>query len=770
MNTFRTVDFQRFGSTVTTRAPIVDHKSKIINYLFSFLMLFSCTKENKQGERSYPRIVTGMVTNINADGATFNGSFLQAGKSEIIDHGFVYDLYTNQGIQYGEKISLGSSNGSGSFTATVNFGLEKGKTYYVSAYAQNKNSIYYAEPVKFVSMGSVSPQILQISPTQGIVDDLVTIKGKYFSSSALRNTVAFNDKTVSTVSASDTVIVVQAPSSGGKEFADIFVTVSGQTAQKVNAFRYMKPEIFGISPKQGVIGDTVTLTGNYFHPYSTVRFNSVRAQIHQIDHTSAKVIVPACQSSSANISINVDGFTSFSEHSFTYAKADVIGLSPNIGVVGDTIVVMGKNFGYSKNDVSVFLGEQAVKIVEMNNSAIKIIVPASGGKTSLPVTVKVDGQLAVGYQMFSYMSPVIESFEPTSGKAGAIITVKGKNFSKIKKENLVMVDQMKFRILEANSNQLKVIIPDTTYSATSSISIKIDEKATFSTTNFELISPWTRKKDYSGNVIHRAFGFTVSGNAYFAGGGTEWYGGSLNGNYQYLPDTDQWIPKNEAWEIGWLSDEYTGFEGNGKYYFVSPFRNMIEYNPITDIWTEKRQSYTQSHNDIMAFSINNKGYTIRYNRSYINQTETWVYDQNNDLWELINVMDEFLMFEYCFTLNNKAYVGIGRRIFEFTPGTNEWKEKALLPANMQMPQYGYNVFSMLNKGYFIDFYYHPYNAIWEYDPLNNQCKIVSHFPDEVGNRSFFFVVNNKAYIAYNLYDGILNHYTKKFWEFDPSKL
>jgi len=201
---------------------------------------------------------------------------------------------------------------------------------------------------------------------------------------------------------------------------------------------------------------------------------------------------------------------------------------------------------------------------------------------------------------------------------------------------------------------------------------------------------------------------------------------------------------------------------------------MIEYNPITDIWTEK-QSRTQSSYDVLAFSINNKGYTIRYNRSSINRTETWVYEHYNDHWDLINIMSEFLEFQYCFTINNKAYVGRDRRLFEFTPETNEWKEKTTLPANMQMQQHGYAVFSMLNKGYFIDVnsngnYYHPYHAIWEYDPTNDQCKIVSHFPGEMGNRSFFFGVNNKAYIGYNPYDGILNRYTKQFWEFDPSKL
>ena len=148
------------------------------------LLIFSCTKE-KESERSYPRVVTGAVTNIHAGGATFNGSFLQSGNSEVIDHGFVFDTKNPPSIQKSEKISLGASNGSGSFTATPNFGLEKGKTYYVSAYARNKDKIFYAEPVDFYSQGGLPPEILEVVPSQGVVGDTVTIKGKYFSSLTL---------------------------------------------------------------------------------------------------------------------------------------------------------------------------------------------------------------------------------------------------------------------------------------------------------------------------------------------------------------------------------------------------------------------------------------------------------------------------------------------------------------------------------------------------------------------------------------------------------
>ena len=370
--------------------------------LCCLLVFFSCTKENKKTDHDYPRVATELVTDINANGATFNGLFLSAGKCEIIDHGFVFDMYDLPNTQRSEKISLGASNGSGSFTSMANFGMELGKTYYVSAYAQNKENIFYAQPVNFISMGSISPEIHAIVPSEGVRGDTVLIKGKYFSQQPLNNSVKFGDVVTSVIKTSDTALTVFVPSSNGWELADVFVTTAGKIAQKINGFRYLKPVITNLSPIQSVIGDTIAITGKYFRPDMEIKFNQVKARIYRAGYTSARAIIPACQSASANILVTADGLTTAYEQKFTYAQPEITGLSTNQGVIDDTITIYGKNFGYLKNVVFVFFGEQPATVLYVNNSSIEVIVPASGGKTSLAVTVRVDGQIAEGYQMFSY--------------------------------------------------------------------------------------------------------------------------------------------------------------------------------------------------------------------------------------------------------------------------------------------------------------------------------------------------------------------------------
>ena len=279
MNTSRTIIVKKLQDTIIK-----------VSFLCCLLLNYSCTKE-KATEHDYSKVVTGQVSNIHAGGATFNGSFLSAGTEEIIDHGFVFGTNSYLTIQYNEKISLGASNGKGSFTAAANSALATGVTYYVSAYVQSKEKIFYAEPVSFVSMGGFPPEILHVVPGEGIAGDIVTIGGKYFGNSPLSNNVTFNNKPALIISASDTEIVVRAPESGGNEVFDIFVTTAGQTAQEINGFRYLKPEVTGITPLSGRVGDRITIQVDLFNNtlLSTVSLGEYPLRV--ISSTKNEIIV-----------------------------------------------------------------------------------------------------------------------------------------------------------------------------------------------------------------------------------------------------------------------------------------------------------------------------------------------------------------------------------------------------------------------------------------------------------------------------------------------
>ena len=431
------------------------HKKNIRKRLYiqalffcSLLPIFSCTKEKKESERSYPLVVTGMVTNINADGATFNGSFLQAGNSEIIDHGFVFNTNSSPDIRSGNKISLGSSSGKGSFTATANVGMEAGETYYVSAYAQNKDHIYYAESVKFVSMGSISPEILKIVPAEGLRGDTVVIKGKYFSQSSFKNTVKFNDSQAFIIAASDSTLTVSVPASNGMEFVDVFVTVAERTAQKMNGFHYLKPEIMDFSPKQGVIGDTITVTGKNLRLDMEIKFNQTKARIHKSDYTSARVIVPACQSASTNISVTIDGLTGIAEQMFTYAQPEITWLASDL------------------MEKKKYSSRAYVIIKDYTIYGNQISFTALGCK-----------------------DPEIHDFYPKSGFYKDIITLKGNFFSHNPQNNIVKINSLQAEVLVSTVDSLTFRIPPSSFIGKAYIYLTVGEKRITSASKLTILGP-----------------------------------------------------------------------------------------------------------------------------------------------------------------------------------------------------------------------------------------------------------------------------------------
>ncbi len=829
----------------------------VCSLIFLIVFWVACNKDERETQHDYPRVITGLVANINSEGVTFNGSFTQAGASEIVDHGFVFGTSNLLSIR-DERVSLGASSGSGVFTAVVTYAMEKGKTYYVSAYAQDKNKIFYAETVSFTSMGSASPQILNIMPPYGVKGDTVVIKGKNFSRSltGIIN-VSFNDQSVTIASASDTMLRVCVPTSAGKESADVFVTVLGQTAQKIDGFRYLKPVITGFSPKQAVIGDTMVITGHHFRPGMDVHFNQTKATVLKSDTAAVKVIVPACQSANASLTITVDKLTGRAEQSLTYLKPEITALSPDKGVVGDTIVIQGKNFGYLKEFVDIFMGERTAQVVSANNSSVKVVVPASGGKTTLPLSVHIDGQLATGYKVFTYLTPAVTSlssnsgviadtvfiygdhfgydkelikvsfgtglaevkksfnkyikvvvpsceertnvlvtvemegklvagtqnftyltpeitaFEPTSGKRGTLITVKGKNFSLGKEHNVLAIDNMLLDVVSASPTELVVKIPEITYSTKSPIKIDVDLKLNQSQQLFEVISSWWQKNNFDGNKESDRYiqlGFSIGETGYVCSDYIDRQGNLQQDMWQYNQTLDSWTRKGALSEIDHYVWAYHIHFVAGNKLYANYGDDFNEYDPSANQWTNLgKVDFFNDYGTYKSNVIGNKGYVF-YRSSNMNSDVLWEYDINNRIWT--GKGDCGKMIRYAVAIGNKIYAEAwDGHIWEYTPETNSWVQKSSKkriddPLVFVIDQKIYVGFGYDNQNYS-----RRSNTLWEYDPQMDRWTAVCEFPGRWRIEPMAFVVNHKAYIGSGeIWDNSNERYEHDIWEFDPSKL
>lgn len=128
--------------------------------VFFFLLLIGCADEQEILPREYPRLRTLAVTEISAEGATFNAEIFSNSEFEIVDHGFVWkdNRYYNIPPSLDEagtaSEQLGPIDGFKNFYFRVEDRLLVNQEYYVRAFVVTKDFTVYGNVVSFKSMGS----------------------------------------------------------------------------------------------------------------------------------------------------------------------------------------------------------------------------------------------------------------------------------------------------------------------------------------------------------------------------------------------------------------------------------------------------------------------------------------------------------------------------------------------------------------------------------------------------------------------------------------
>ena len=763
----------------------------------------SCTKEKKT-ESDYPRVAIGLVTDINSAGATFNGSFLQAGDSEIIDHGFVYDDNSGLGIQSSEKISLGPSSGKGSFTARAGHSLKTGETYYVSAYARNKDRTFYAEPVSFVSKGGLSPEINSIVPYEGLRGDTVTIHGKNFSGQ--NNIVSFGDQKASVISSSETLLKVLAPTSNGIELVDIFVTTAGKTTQRTGAFRYLKPVITSISPTEGVNADLVEIKGKWFGYPADIFFGEMKAFVVEATDTLITAMVPEPKTTIENttISILVDEFKVESSQKFRYLKPIISSFEPQNACGGDTVTIKGLYLKTSEN-FSVSFGSYSVeKFVKISDTEIKAVVPYSSGQEQVNISVTNIGLTGNSDGNFRYLKPEITSITPDKGLKGDLITINGKNFGHYVDNFSVYFGDVKVSTTNLNPIGATVSVPKFSGLKQPEIWLVRDGISSNLGHPFQYHDPViTGFSPASGKVGTKV---TITGQ-YFSNdkdnvrvtcGDFELDVESCSNNQIIVT-----IPNTAAATKQPIVVSIDGIEG-------SPFSSFEIISP----WTKKAtQPADIFFNSPITWTYNNEGFIV--------SRECWKYSPANDLWQLVkkdwdrNYSTEPLFFQigddcfwsssndptnlyqttleslqsiaiakipqlqelgsvqfhssFSFVIDDKAYVCGGHTsnsVWQFDAQTKDWTKKASLPGagrNMGIA-FSYNGKGYAGWGAGENFY----NDFFEYEPQTDTWTRKADFPQGGIANAIVFKINNRIFAGLGISSSsYITSHLRDIWEYNP---
>lgn len=225
-----------------------------------------------------------------------------------------------------------------------------------------------------------------------------------------------------------------------------------------------------------------------------------------------------------------------------------------------------------------------------------------------------------------------------------------------------------------------------------------------------------------------------------------------------------------------------GYIGTGGNYSGNNLKDVWEYNPANNTWTQKTDFGGVIDNSGVAFVINGIAYVRSGDvASMAAGTAFWSFD--GTLWTQKNDLAIVRRGAAGFAINGKGYLGTGlgnspdniryKDFYEYNPLTNAWTQKADFGGSVRFNAVG---FSTSTKGYIAlgyDTSPTEEQSFWEYDPTGNSnagtWTRLTDFPGGHRSQAFGFAINNECFIGTgNWGTGAEGNYFSDFYQYSPS--
>jgi hypothetical protein len=286
--------------------------------------------------------------------------------------------------------------------------------------------------------------ITGFAPANGQVGDPVTITGIGFGTGTAGSAVtiaggAITSPSSNIVSWNDTQVVARVPASAQTKLAHIYIynAATGRSFDSgtdLGNFEVLTPSDVAASPNHGGAGDSITITGQYFGDYEGtpsgmgVYFGGVKATVSAANWTRTQIVCPVPAGAvTGNVEVKTAGGTAGVAF---VVNPQLISLTPNSGVAGDTITIAGTGFGSPQGDSTLtFNGAAAIDIDSWDNTEIVVKVPNTGSTGPVVVTRVYSGISAPSNSLtFTYNTPTLTALDPNYGRSGDTVTLTGTNF------------------------------------------------------------------------------------------------------------------------------------------------------------------------------------------------------------------------------------------------------------------------------------------------------------------------------------------------------
>jgi large repetitive protein len=289
--------------------------------------------------------------------------------------------------------------------------------------------------------------IHSFNPATGMKQTLVTIRGDNLRDVTA---VSFGGTPANSISLlSDTLITVRVGDGGSGS-----VTISNEVRRdSLAGFRFTGLIIRSFAPDTGRLGGAMTISGENFRGVTNVAIGTTPVSSFTIiDSTKINVVIGPGTSGAVSV-YHTNGIAT--APGFRYTGPPVItSFTPSTSGPIAEIAITGINLigTYQIN----FGGSPPLSFAVNSASSVKATINAgSSGNVTIYTPA---GTTTLGG--FVYVPPpVITSFQPLSGQAGATVTIRGKNFNTVPDSNSVYFGPARAIVTTATDSLLTVIVP-----------------------------------------------------------------------------------------------------------------------------------------------------------------------------------------------------------------------------------------------------------------------------------------------------------------------
>lgn len=292
------------------------------------------------------------------------------------------------------------------------------------------------------------------------------------------------------------------------------------------------------------------------------------------------------------------------------------------------------------------------------------------------------------------------------------------------------------------------------------------------------LGEWNQKATFGGTARHRSSAFAIGDKGYVGMG--HYNTGEhviFKDLWEYDPATDSWTQKADfggtlRYQCAAFSIGDYGYLGLGRNAEDNYEKDFWKYDPSANMWYPIADFPGVPRRGASAFVINKKAYVGlgQTDGGYAN--DFYKYKPNSDTWEQIaDFIGVARTSAPSFVINDKGYVGTGhtfgtplKDFYEYNPTSDYWVQKSDVGDTLRQDATG---FSVLGEGYIgtgnnVDGSVN-YKDFWKYNSQTDTWIQVADFGGVARRYMVSFVINNTAYC----WGGTNGTNLKDLWSFNP---